>query len=61
MLAVQDTRLTATGSEAAAVTALMAEPEAPISDAPVAKPSADGVLLLALAALLSPKTDPKDK
>jgi hypothetical protein len=59
MLAAQDTTLTPTGTETATVTALMAEPEAPISDAPVATPSAGGILVIDL--LLSPKTDPKDK
>ncbi|MBC3841283.1 hypothetical protein GXW82_16170 [Streptacidiphilus sp. 4-A2] len=41
-----------------AVVSLMAEEEAPVSDAPLYTPEAGGVLLL--LALLSPKT-PKDR
>lgn len=61
MLALHSSPLTATLTETAAVAALMAEPEAAISDAPVASPRAAGGLLLALGLLLSPRTDPKDK
>lgn len=61
MLARQNTALTATATEKATVASLMAEPEAPISDAPIAAPEANGLLLLALATVLGPKTEPKDK
>lgn len=61
MLALQETTLTATATEKAVVASLMAEPEAPISDAPIAAPEATGLLLLALVTLLGPKTQPKDK
>lgn len=44
-------------AERAALTALVDEPEAPFSDAPVYSPQGAGVLLL--LALLSPKT-PKE-
>ena len=59
MLALQRTPLVATGAERAAVASLMAEPEAVVSDAPVAAPHAAGVLLALL--LLGPKKEPKDK
>ncbi|WP_329571396.1 hypothetical protein [Kitasatospora sp. NBC_01266] len=48
----------ATASELSAVTALMAEEESPVSDAPSYCPEAAGILLLAL--LLSPK-QPKER
>ncbi|MEW1722420.1 hypothetical protein [Streptomyces sp. NPDC093109] len=44
--------------DTAALGTAMAEPEAPISDAPVYAPEAGGILLL--LALLSPK-EPKDR
>jgi len=59
MLTLHRSPISATLTETAAVTALMAEPEAAISDAPVASPHAAGILIL--AALLGPKTEPKDK
>ncbi|MDT0346187.1 hypothetical protein [Streptomyces litchfieldiae] len=48
-------------AEHAAMTALIAEPEAPVSGAPVWSPQAAGVLLALI--LLSPKqpTEPRDK
>lgn len=45
-------------AEQAALTALVDEPEAPLSDAPVYSPQGAGVLLLAL--LLSPPKLPKE-
>lgn len=59
MLALHHSSLAATLPETTAVTSLMAEPEAAISDAPVFSPQAAGALLALL--LLSPKTEPKDK
>jgi len=59
MLTVDSSPLSATMTETTTVASLMVEPEASISDAPVASPRAAGVLLLAF--LLSPKTEPKDK
>lgn len=50
---VAETRVTP--AEAGAVTALMTESEAPISDAPLYAPEDVGVGLLLLGLLLSPK------
>lgn len=51
----------ATPAEMSTLDALMAEPETAVSDAPLHAPNALALLLLAAAALLSPRTprDPK--
>lgn len=48
-----------TPDEAYALTTLMAEPEAPVSDPPLAVPQAAFILLAALLLLISPAT-PKE-
>lgn len=53
----QEITLTATQTETTALGALMVEPEAAVSDAPLYTPEAAGVLLALL--LLSPK-EPKE-
>ncbi|RLU85852.1 hypothetical protein CTZ27_26135 [Streptomyces griseocarneus] len=53
----QDTRITATPTEVAALGDLVVEPEATISDPPLPAPEAAGFLLALL--LLSPK-EPKE-
>ncbi|MBH5335372.1 hypothetical protein IHE55_11425 [Streptomyces pactum] len=61
MLAQKTTPLIVHPTEEAAVRSLVAEPEAPLSDAPLPAPESKGLLLLGL--LLSPKTptEPKGK
>lgn len=61
MLAARNTALTATATEKAAVASLMAEPEAQISDAPIAAQEATSLLLFGLAPVLGPKTAPTDE
>lgn len=53
----------ATPEEQAALQALMAEPEAAVSDAPLYSPQGAGALALLLGLLLSPDVpkEPKDK
>ena len=56
-------RTTATSQQQSALGTLMAEPEAPLSDAPLHTPSAAGALLLGLLLALSPAApkEPKRK